>query len=151
MRFENARNDVILFQEYANDPEMQKDSEAIAKLTEWKAKAEPIRESLHAKGYRTQSKLNKFKQANIFHDYVAYRVFCSFAHNQLTTLIARHAGNFELNYHSEGAPEMTASTLTVAVSILCQAIAALPKFTNVSAAELDQAVKIANEIWSKAT
>src|SRR5689334_16428702 len=36
LRFENARNDVILFDEYAADPEMQHKIEAQATLAEWK-------------------------------------------------------------------------------------------------------------------
>ena len=149
MRFENARNDVNLFTEYTHDPEMQEDKEAIANLREWSAKAAPLRAELAAEGFRPQSVVDKFKKAGILQNYVAYRVFCSFAHNQLTTLIGRHGGNFELRYHNEAPPELTASTLNVAVSILCRAVETLPRFTSVSAGEMDQAVKAANEIWSK--
>ncbi len=149
MRFENARNDVNLFTEYAADPAMQDDKEAIATLTDWKSKAEPLRAKLGAEGFRPKSAMEKFRQAGILQNYVAYRVFCAFAHNQLTTLIARHAGKFELRYHHDASSEMTASTLTVAVSILCQAVATLPRFTDVSAAQMGEVTGAADQIWSK--
>ena len=150
MRYDNAVCDITLFEEYAADPEMQEDKQAIAKLTERKAKAQPVHDELAAKGFRQQNVIEKFKKANILPSYVAYRVFCSFAHNQLTTLIARHAGNFEQRYHNDAPPESTASTLTIAVSIFCQAVNTLHKFTDAPAAELDKAIKAADEIWAKA-
>jgi hypothetical protein len=150
MKFDNARSDVILFEEYSTDPEMQEDAEAIATLAEWKAKAQPIRDMLAARGFQKQGVIEKFKNANILQSYVAYRVLCSYAHNQLTTLIARHAGNLELLYHNDAPPETTASILTIAVSILCQSVNTMHKFTDIPAEELDKAIKVADEIWAKA-
>jgi hypothetical protein len=149
IRYENARSDVILFDEYAADPEMQNDKEAIATLANWKSKAQPIRDELAGKGFKKQDVIAKFKKANILPNYVAYRVFCSFAHNQLTTLLARHAGEF-LHYHYEAPAAMTASTLTVAVSILSQAINMLPSFTNITSDELKIVIDIADANWSVA-
>jgi hypothetical protein len=98
IRYENARGDVVLFDAYAADPDIQKDTEAIATLAEWKSGAQPIRDELAAKGFKKQDVEAKFKQANISQNYVAYRALCSFSHNQLTALLARHGGDF-LRYH----------------------------------------------------
>jgi hypothetical protein len=149
IRYENARDDVILFEEYAADPEMQKDKKAIATLASWKDKAKPVRDELASKGFQKQKIITKFKKANILENYVVYRVFCSFAHNQLTTLQARHAGKF-LHYHYEAPPAMTGSTLTVAASILSRAINMLPSFTDISASELKSVIDIANTNWTAA-
>jgi len=76
LRFDNARSDVILFDEYAADSEMKENKDAIAKLAEWKAKAQPVRDELAARGFRRQDVIEKFKKAKIFQCYVTYRVFC---------------------------------------------------------------------------
>lgn len=149
IRYENARSDVILFDEYAADSEMQKDFEAMATLASWKDKAKPVRDELADKGFKKQDIIAKFKKANISQNYIAYRVFCSFAHNQLTTLLARHAGKF-LHYHYEAPAAMTASTLTVAVSILSRTIDMLPSFTDISAGELKNIIDTADATWMAA-
>lgn len=149
IRYENARSDVILFDEYASDPEIQRDREAIAKLAEWKDKAKPVRDELADKGFKTLDVQEKFRKAKISQNYVAYRVYCSFAHNQLTTLLARHAGKF-LHYHYEAPVAMTASTLTVAVSIVSRALDMLPSFTDISADELKSVIHTADANWNAA-
>ena len=101
IRYDNARADTVLFTEYAADPSMQDNPEAKEKLVRWKAIAEPVRIELEAKGYGKLDLYQRFKRANILSTYTAYRVFCSFAHNQLTTLLARHADRFELRYHCQ--------------------------------------------------
>jgi hypothetical protein len=150
MRFESARADVTLFEEYAADPEMKEDKEAIATLAAWKVKAQPVRDALKEKGLKPQGIIEQFRQASMLQNYIAYRVFCSFAHNQLTTLISRHAGNFELRYHHEAPAETTASTLTVALSVLCRAINTLPKFTDIMAVEVTRAIDDADAAWTLA-
>jgi Family of unknown function (DUF5677) len=147
MRFENARADVILFEAYAADPEMQENKEAIATLTQRKDKAQPVRDALRAKGVKPKGVIEQFKQAGMFQNYVAYRVFCSFAHNQLTTLLSRHASNFELRYHHDAPAETIACILTVALSVLCRAIDTLPKFTDLVAAEVTRALDDADAAW----
>jgi Family of unknown function (DUF5677) len=150
INFDNARNDVILFTEYAAVPDMQDNKEALATLAAWKKRAEPIRDELSAKGFQKQDVIEKFKKADILQNYVAYRVLCSFSHNQLTTLIARHAGHNELLYHREAPPDMTASLLTVAVSIICRAIETVPKFTDVSRDKVRPILDAADAMWTEA-
>ena len=148
MKFEDARANVILFEGYAADPDMREDNEAIATLAAWKAKAQPVRDALKATGIKHQGIIEQFKRAGMLQDYIAYRVFCSFAHNDLTTLMSRHAGSF-LRYHHEAPAETTASTLTVALSILCKAINTLPKFTDLPAEEVTHTIDDANATWTR--
>lgn len=150
IRYDNARADVVLFTEYAADPEMQDDADAQETLARWKADAEPVRDELEAKGYGKLDVYQRFKRANILTTYVAYRVFCSFAHNQLTTLLARHADYFELRYHVEAPKELTASLLNVAVGILCQAVVTASHYTDLTDAELRQVIDAADATWSAA-
>lgn len=150
IRYDNARADVVLFTEYAADPEMRDNTEAKETLARWKADAEAVRDELEAKGYGKLDVYQRFKRANILSTYVAYRVFCSFAHNQLTTLLARHADRFELRYHFEAPEAQTASLLNVAVSILCQAVITSSKYTDLSDAGLRQVIDAANATWSAA-
>ena len=151
IRLENARSNVILFNEYAADPDMQENKDALAILAEWRARDEPVRDELSARGFRKQDVIEKFKKANILQNYVAYRVFCSFAHNQLTTLIARHVGQFELRYHSDAPPALTASLLNVAASILCRAVVTVPKYTDIPEEKMRLAVDAADAAWTKAS
>lgn len=148
MRYDNARSDVILFDEYAADSSMQNDEDAIATLKAWKEKALPIRDELKANGYQKQDVIEKFRLAGILPSYVAYRVFCSFAHNQLTALISRHVGNFELRYHDQAPEAMTTSLLSVAVSIVCQAVNVLPNFTDLDEAELKNKLDDMDQTWT---
>lgn len=150
MRYDNARADIVLFTEYAADPEMQGNTDAQEKLARWKADAEPVRDELEAKGYGKLDVYQRFKKANILSTYVAYRVFCSFAHNQLTTLLARHADRFELRYHAEAPKALTASLLNVAVSILCQAVMTASHYTDLADADLRKVIDAADATWSAA-
>jgi hypothetical protein len=70
--------------------------------------------------------------------------------NQLTTLLSRHAGNLDLRYRHEAPVETTASMLTAALSILCQAIHTLPNFTDLPAGEVTSAVDDADTAWTLA-
>lgn len=148
LRYDNARADVVLFTEYAADPEMQDNAEAQGTLAQWKAEAEPVRDQLEAEGYGKLDVYRRFRNANILSTYVAYRIFCSFAHNQLTTLLARHAHGFELRYHFEAPEALTAGLLNVALGILCQAVVTASHYTDLSDAELRQVIDAADAQWS---
>jgi hypothetical protein len=148
IRYDNARADVVLFTEYAADPGMLANAEAQEALAKWKANAEPVRDQLEAEGYGKLDVYQRFKRANILSTYVAYRVFCSFAHNQLTTLLARHANGFELRYHFEAPEALTAGLLNVAVSILCQAVVTASHYTDLSDVELRQVIDAADAKWT---
>lgn len=147
MRFENARYDVTLFNEFASDASIKGNLKMAATLAEWKAKALPIRDELQSKGFNRQAAEQKFKHAGIQSDYIAYRVFCSFAHNQLTTLISKHAGPNVLRYQDDLPSETVKSILTVALAILCKAVKTLPKFTDIKALEVTRMLEHIDEMW----
>ena len=147
IRYDNASADIVLFTEYAAHQEMQDDIGAQKTLYAWKAAAEPVRDELKAKGYGKLDVYQRFMRANILPAYLAYRVFCSFAHNQLTTLLARHADRFELCYHSEAPEALTASLLNVAVGILCQSVVTASHYTDLSDEELQQVIDAAGAQW----
>lgn len=148
LRHDNAHNDAALYKDYADDPGMQNDIEAIESIVARKDVAISIRDELRSAGFKKLSVIEKFKLADIMPSYVAYRVFCSFAHNQLSTLLARHTGDFNINYHVEAPKEMTVGILDIAVSILMHALATLPKATNLTEADLERLTDEINEIWS---
>jgi hypothetical protein len=150
LKFEDARSNVVLFKEYAAVPDMKENKEAIATLNAWQKEAQQVLDELEARGFKPQSTRigDKLRKAKMEHDYVAYRVFCSFAHNQLTTLLSRHAGNFELHYQEEAPAETTASLLTVALDIFCQAVRTLPKSTNVSEDRIAKSLEATAQAWS---
>ena len=147
IRYDNARADITLFTEYAADPGMQDNADAQETLARWKATAEVVRNELEAKGYVRLDVYQRFRRADILSTYVTYRVFCSFAHNQLTTLLARHAGHFELRYHAEAPEALVAGLLNVAISILCEAVVTASRYTDLTDAELRQAIDAANARW----
>ena len=149
IRFENARSDVTLFEEYEAFPEMQNEKEAIARLKTWADLAHPIRYSLKGSVAQKQRIDEKFKLAGIQQNYVSYRILCSFAHNQLTTLIARHAGSFEMRYYAAAPEATTVSMINIATSILCQAISRLSKLTTLPEADVDMVLQSANQDWAK--
>lgn len=147
IRYDNARADVVLFTEYAADPGMKDNADAQETLAKWKADAKPVRDELEANGYGKLDVIERFKKAGIAPLYVSYRVFCSFTHNQLTTLLARHAGDFELHYHFEAPEALTAGLLGVAVCILCQSVVTASHFTDLSDADLQQVIDAADAQW----
>lgn len=149
MRLENAQSDVVLFKGFLDDNSIREDLTAIKTLNAWRAKALPIRDQLRSEGLGRQQVKQKFKAAGIQSEYNAYRVLCSFAHNQLTTLIARHAGPAVLRYHGDLPEETIKSILSVALAILCKAINALPKFTDVEALEVTTTLDRIDVMWGR--
>lgn len=151
LRFDNARNNVTTFTEYASDTSMQDDPKAVALLNEWRDKEIPVKAELAAIGFKKQDVIEKFRLAGIQSTYIAYRVFCSFAHNQLTTLMARHAGNKELSYLKDAPDELKQSILKVSLMILCQSMNLLPKISNLSAENLSQKINEIDTFWTSVT
>ena len=147
MRYKDAAENIKLFTDYAADPDMAQDQEAVKTLLEWKAKAEPVLQELSAKGVKAPKVLEDFKSAGMANNYIAYRVYCAYAHNQLTTLLARHAGVPVLRYHEEAPVESTASLIASAVSVFGRAVQTLPKFTDANEAELVEFLAVLDDDW----
>jgi hypothetical protein len=149
MRFKDASENIKLFSEYAADTEMAQDQDAVKTLMDWKAKAEPVYQELSAKGVKNRKLVEDFKATGLANNYIAYRVYCAYAHNQLTTLLARHAGVPVLRYHEEAPVESTASLLSSAVSILGRAVETLPNYTDADEAEITEFLAALDADWKK--
>lgn len=147
LRFDNARYDAALFQDYSKDPSIQEEKARAKDLMEWAENARRIRDDLEASGFRKQSITDKFKRAGLMSQYIAYRVLCSPTHNQLTSLIARHAGDSDLRYHKDASEEMIHSLMSIAVVIACEAVKALPDFTDIVEADLKTALDRIDQAW----
>jgi hypothetical protein len=143
IRFDSASADVALFQKCAIEPKIR-DGESFAALKVSASKAQIVLNELKAKGIKRKDIIEQFRQAGIAENYVAYRILSSYAHNQLTTLLERHAGDLELLYCRPPSPETTDSAVIIALSILCQAINTLPQFTDVPAFEATRAIDDVN-------
>ncbi len=147
IRLTDAKSNVRMFEEYAQVDGMSQD--AIDTLNRWKAKAQPIVDELTAKGIKLATQLDKFKNVGMQENYVSYRVLCSFTHNQLTTLIARHAGDkFELASHREPPDQTTDSMLTLALAIACQAVDTLPSYSSLAAPVVREALDVIDKEWA---
>jgi hypothetical protein len=147
MRFKDAAANITLFTEYAADPGMAQDQEAVKTLMEWKAKTEPVFQDLSGRRVTAPKVLEDFKAAGMANNYIAYRVYCAYAHNQLTTLLARHASVPLLRYHEEAPVESTMSLITSAVSVLGRAVQTLPKFTDADECELAKFLELLDDDW----
>ncbi|HMC12842.1 MAG TPA: DUF5677 domain-containing protein [Gallionellaceae bacterium] len=148
INYENAVNDLKMFDSYLEDPAIQQDKEATANLLQWKANAMMHKDQMTAKGCTgKQSVWEKCKNAHILSAYVSYRTLSAFAHGQLTILLARHAGNSELRYHDEAPIETTASILRIAASIFRDSFNnMIQHYTNVDAKTLEATIEIADSL-----
>jgi len=149
MRYKDASENIRLFNDYAKDPEVQQDKAIIQTLTEWKTQAEVVFNELRANGFKKKNIEDEFERAGLNNNYIAYRVYCATAHNQLTTLKARHAGVPILRYHEEAPAESTASLLTSIVSILGRAVQTLPTYTTATEEDVRKVVDDAEESWEE--
>ena len=147
LRFENARNDAILFEEYA--ALMQSDPDAVALLNDWGQQARPVRDHLKARGLKKQNIDEKFKLAGIQETYVTYRTLCSFSHNQLSTMLGRHARNNMLLYHAPAPEETIIGMLNLALSIMFQAFNRFPLVSSVLPQDVKSTLEAADHAWLK--
>jgi hypothetical protein len=150
LKFEDARSHILIVDDLMADADVSSDPSMVAKLAEWKQKYQPICDTLKSQGLKPRRATEKFRRAKVSSLYVSFRVLSSDAHGQLTNLIARHAGDWELRYHFEPPRKSTESLLTIALAILCQAANLSPKFTDVSAAEMMKAIDDIEADWTAA-
>lgn len=145
--FENAKQTISVVKEFESDPELQQDQDAISTMAEWRAREQPIYDRLKQQGIGSMSVLDVFKKAGMAPEYGGYRFMCSFTHSNLTTLIARHAGDSHLRFAGPLPFETLKSTLGMAVSIYARAVETLPHYTDIPAADVTTAIDAANASW----
>ena len=78
----------------------------------------------------------------MMHEYTSYRVLCGDSHNQIFSLIRRHAGDMELLYGAEQDDVRIENTLGMAVGIVVMAVEMLPTFTDLKRSEITEALRM---------
>ena len=116
-------------------------------MGEWRAREQPIYDSLRQKGVASMSVLDAFKKAGMAPEYGGYRFMCSSTHSNLTTLISRHAGDGHLTFTGSLPFETLKSTLGMAVSIYARAVETLPSYTDIPTGDVAAAMDAANASW----
>jgi hypothetical protein len=150
LRFEDARYNVQMVDDFKADPDVKNDPTTLATLKAARKKYQSIHDTLNSRGFKSQTANTKFRRAKLSRLYVSFRVFSSYTHGQLTNLIVRHAGDNALRYHDESIPANTAHFLTVAAAILCQAAVLAPHFTDIPEPEMMKAVNDIDADWKAA-
>jgi hypothetical protein len=146
MRFKDASENARLCDDYIKDLDTQQDQEMVKTLTEIKAKAEADLKELQEKGFKKKKVVDEFELAGIKDNYLAYRVYCGATHNQLTALMARHAGN-PLRYREEPSERSRQAMLSCMVSMLVRAVHTLPIYTTAKEAEVAELLDGFDEDW----
>lgn len=148
MKFDDAYNSSVFFEKFAHNPYVKDDKEYIASFAAWKADGQSLLADLKAKGLKKQLIFEKFENAkSLSNCNIAYHVLCAYAHNQLTALTSRHAGDSCMRYHDDAPVENIAYIIGIALEILWLAVETLPKYTDINEDELKLRVNNACEIW----
>ena len=148
LRYENARNNVALFNEYARLDNVPEDIGAT--LAEWVEREEPVRKELRKAGYEKLAIEEKLKRADLGPTYVQYRILCAFVHTSITSMIARHAGRermTELDYCRPAEPPVIGMLLLIAVDLLVRAVGELHRFTDLTEDEVNAVAEEAKRVW----
>lgn len=144
MKFDDARENLKLFDGYAGIDGMEQG--AIDMLKMWSAKAQPVFDAGKAAGFKKQQIKDKLTRADLEQEYVSYGFLCGFAHNQLTAIISRH-GKHHLKYLHEPPYETMVGTLGLGLSIAGKAIQKLPAFSDLREADIKTVVDQIDATW----
>ncbi|WP_426191230.1 DUF5677 domain-containing protein [Massilia sp. DWR3-1-1] len=147
--FESAKSTANTFERIAAYPDMQDHSVSADTVKAAAAASVLERDLLKEKGFRTQKIEDKLMKAGLGESYASYRLLCGYAHNDLTTLSVRHSGP-DLRYHHEAPDSVTSGMLQIAFRLLTEAVALLPKFSNIQADELIAARIGMDDEWTNA-
>ena len=149
MHFDNADQMLKTSQGFLDDADLRDDPEVQENMKRWRAIEQEMYDKLKSKGCKPQGPAAKFKLAKMIGEYATgYRFLCSFSHSDLNTLIARHAGDGQLRFTDTLPPETLKSLLGLAISIYARSVNTLPKYSNLSTAEVQSACDAADSIWS---
>lgn len=151
MHFDNAAQAIKTFSGFRDDPDMKDEKDAQKVMADWLAKEQKTHDELKEKGYKSLFVSDKFRNAGMAGEYAtAYRFLCSFSHNDLNTLIARHAGKGHLRFTDPLPPATLKSVLGMAVSLYARAIETLPRYTDLVAEKVKVITDEADGVWSAA-
>lgn len=145
MAFDNAKADAVMFERYLESLGEAEDAEAmVASVKSMLAEASKTREALKAKGYKRQTREQKFELSDVNDLYVSYGILCAFVHSNITALTARHIGEEPtFAYLRSANPEVIAMVNSIGLRVLTASVELLPSFTDVPE---DAVANLINEI-----
>lgn len=151
IHFDNASASMKVVDEFRRDPELAADEVSAAQMQQVADRFEAQRNELREKGLRAETIEARFAAAGIKQMYAGYRAFCTFAHNNLTALEARHIGEVRLLY---GRPpqhaEVWVMILGATTAVCAQAVELVPHFTNLSTDAVAAVLEPINARWGAA-
>jgi hypothetical protein len=145
MAFDNAKADAAMFERYLESLGEAEDAETIvASVKSMLAEASKTRDALKAKGYKRQTREQKFELSDINDLYVSYGMLCAFVHPNITALTARHIGGEPtFAYLRPTDPEVVAMVNSIGLRVLTASVELLPSFTDVPK---DAVAKLVNDV-----
>jgi hypothetical protein len=133
LRFDNADQQLKTFAGFRDDPDVGLDEEERRGLDRWIAIEQEIYNRTYTPERKACSVYKKFERAGMLDTYqTAYRFLCSFSHNDLNTLRARHGGGARLRFRQPLPPETLAKILGLAANLYAGAIRTAPSFSTIS-------------------
>ncbi|WP_126282566.1 DUF5677 domain-containing protein [Burkholderia stagnalis] len=146
MRYESARENVALFDEFGKSEDVPEDMRVT--LAEWDAHDRPIRDELKASGFKELKLKDKLKRIDLEAFYSYYRVLCALVHPNLTSLRARHRSSANIvQYCAVVEPSMIMLLLRCAVDFLMRAMDDVHLYTDLHVDEVHAAIDKALQMW----
>lgn len=148
--FDSARDDIRMFAEFSEDPEMQKNQEAMGILSTWSRKADDRLKAMKIRKIKKLSTEQRFAKAGIKPLYVAFRMYSAFAHNQLSALMGRHGEvepSTEIRYGMPVPPDFMKGMLMLSARLFITAVSQASHFTTIPTDELSRYIARSETRW----
>ncbi len=84
-------------------------------------------QTLYSKGIRTRQIADNFGHAGLAHLAAPYSFLCSFSHNDIAIIAARHEGDTGLIYKARSPSDMAISILSIALMVIGEVVASMEK------------------------
>ena len=148
IRFENARQSMVVLNGFAADAGVAADARIMAELDAIRQQHGPVHDELKAKGLKEKKIVKLFEEAGRKDLYLPYRFLCTFTHNQLNTLAGRHVGRGQILLGQPLPDETLKMILGLSIMIYAQALQLAPNFSDIKAVDVTQAHAAADARWS---
>jgi len=146
LEFNDLHQLVRVFRDFADDPRFMADENRAQQIAGMRARIEPRYEELRP-GKAPIDAATRFRRAGMAGDYVAYRTYCTWSHNQLFALQGRHRPRGTIEMGAAMPQDTQRSVLTNAVSFYARALEVVPNFaTNIEADEVREAINIVDAL-----
>lgn len=134
MRFDNADQQLKTFAGYRVDPSSS--GEFRSNLERASAVEQQIYDQTYSVERKSFNIYKKFKRAGMLDYYeTAYRFLCSFSHNNLIALQARHGHGHRLRFRQPLPPKTIIMILGVAANLYAEAIRTTSSYSTISATD----------------